>query len=333
MANPITIQNPYSVDPSTYISQATAPMAGGMPQFAQMTPANYGGNSYYGPTHAALSQAFQQALQQQIGVPGLLAQMQANPAMAQRVGGLLGSSFTPPAYPHYTADWAGYDKQIADAAAAAAAAKAAQDAANSGGGDNGWGGTSCFMAGSPVVMADGTIKPIEDVKIGEYVKGAYGEANKVLAYDRPLLGDRRMFIINGEHRTTDEHTHMRSDRTFGMINLDTWLKNENFTKQEVIIDDNGTIEMWRMPGTDDMNVVKQLELGEELWTVDGPKELVSVTSEELPPETQLYNLVLDGSHTYFVDGYCVTGFINGRDFDYKTWTNSTSPWTADDYRK
>jgi hypothetical protein len=142
-----------------------------------------------------------------------------------------------------------------------------------------------------------------------------------------------MFIINGEHRTTDEHTHMRSDRTFGMINLDTWLKTENFTKQEVIIDDTGSTEMWRMPGTDDMNVVKQLELGEELWTVDGPKELVSVTSEELPPETQLYNLVLDGSHTYFVDGYCVTGFINGRDFDYKTWANSTLPWTADDYRK
>ena len=129
MVDSITVANPYSVDPSTYISQATAPMQGGMPQFAQMTPANYGGNNYYGPTHQALSQAFQSALQQQIGVPGLLSQMQANPAMAQQVGGLLGSSFAPPAYSHYTADWAGYDKQIADAAAKAAADKATADAA------------------------------------------------------------------------------------------------------------------------------------------------------------------------------------------------------------
>lgn len=125
----ISIANPYSVDPSSYISQATAPMAGGMPQFAQMTPASYNAQSFYGPTHQALSQAFQGALQQQLGVPGLLAQMQADPAMAQKVGGLLGSTFTPPATTPYHIDWQGYDKQVADAAAKAAADKAAADAA------------------------------------------------------------------------------------------------------------------------------------------------------------------------------------------------------------
>lgn len=194
-------------------------------------------------------------------------------------------------------------------------------------------GSSCFLAGSVVVMADGSLRLIEDVKIGDYVRGAYGEANKVLAYDRPLLGNRKVYLINGEHRTTDEHTHMRPDRSFGMIDIATWLANENFVMQEVITDDHGTTEMWRMPGTDDMTVVCQLALGEEFWTINGPKTFSSLDSFELPQDTQLYNLVLDGSHTYFVEGYCVTGFINGRDFDYKNWRNFGTPWSIEDYRK
>jgi hypothetical protein len=37
------------------------------------------------------------------------------------------------------------------------------------------------------------------------------------------------------------------------------------------------------------------------------------------PETQLYNLVVGGSHTYHVDGYAVTGWPNEDDFDYDLW--------------
>jgi hypothetical protein len=36
----------------------------------------------------------------------------------------------------------------------------------------------------------------------------------------------------------------------------------------------------------------------------------------LPPETQLYNLVVGGSHTYHVEGYAVTGWPREDDFDY-----------------
>lgn len=191
---------------------------------------------------------------------------------------------------------------------------------------------SCFLAGSVVVMADGSLRLIEDVKIGEYVRGAYGEANKVLAYDRPLLGNRQVFLINGEHRTTDEHSHMRQDRTFGPVRMEAWLRDTG-SMHNVIVDQEGTVEQWLLPGTNSMSAIRQLELGDELWTIQGPKTFNSLDSFTLPPETQLYNLVLDGSHTYFVEGYCVTGFINGRDFDYASWTNSSDPWTSDDYRK
>jgi hypothetical protein len=38
-----------------------------------------------------------------------------------------------------------------------------------------------------------------------------------------------------------------------------------------------------------------------------------------PPHTQLYNLVLGGSHTMRLDGYLVTGWPNEHDFDYDAW--------------
>ena len=40
----------------------------------------------------------------------------------------------------------------------------------------------------------------------------------------------------------------------------------------------------------------------------------------MPEDTQLYNLVVDGSHTYHVDGYAVTGWPSENDFDYDTWS-------------
>ena len=141
-----------------------------------------------------------------------------------------------------------------------------------------------------------------------------------------------MYLINGEHRTTDEHSHMRSDRSFGPVNLSSW-KTDVGTLHSVIIDEQGTVEEWLLPGTDGNTVTTQLAIGEELWTINGPKKLSSIDSFSLPEDTQLYNLVLDGSHTYFVEGYCVTGFINGLDFDYKNWSVKGEGWLSDNYRK
>jgi hypothetical protein len=39
----------------------------------------------------------------------------------------------------------------------------------------------------------------------------------------------------------------------------------------------------------------------------------------MPEDTQLYNLVIGGSHTYHVDGYAVTGWPREDDFDYDLW--------------
>ena len=105
--------NPYTIDPSLYVRQALAPLPETQPQMPEMMQEH----KSYGPTHAALSNYFQQALLHQIAVPGLLAQMQQEPKVAQQIGGLLGGSYTPPAISPYQITWPG----AAPAAAAPAA--------------------------------------------------------------------------------------------------------------------------------------------------------------------------------------------------------------------
>ena len=63
---------PTGYNPSAVVAQAQAYAPQAAPSFPQMTP---GSSPYYGPTHAALSQAFQAALMQQMGGNGLLSQV------------------------------------------------------------------------------------------------------------------------------------------------------------------------------------------------------------------------------------------------------------------
>ena len=190
---------------------------------------------------------------------------------------------------------------------------------------------TCFLIGSPVVMADGTIKMIEDITIGEWVRGAFGEHNQVLALDRPMLGNRHMYNINGEHQTTGEHNHLTESGLFGCVSLAESQNEKLWTHQEVITDQG--VEEWFFSGIQDTSLITQFELGNRLKTTDGYKSLDSMEPLTLAPETQLYNLVLSGSHTYYVQGYCVTGFGHDYDFDYRTWQSKGTSWSADNYRE
>lgn len=93
--------NPYAIDPSQYVSQALQPMQGGQPQMAQAQPEQ----KYFGPAHEALSNYFNQSMMQQLSVPGLLGAMQNDPALAQKIGGLLNTSYTPASYQPFVVDW------------------------------------------------------------------------------------------------------------------------------------------------------------------------------------------------------------------------------------
>jgi hypothetical protein len=176
----------------------------------------------------------------------------------------------------------------------------------------------CFLEGAVVQMADGSTKPIETVAVGDTVLGAFGESNEVLALHRPLLGENLMCRINEEHSTTNHHPHISVDKQFycgnpGLVNTAT------YGRTHKVIDGTGAVVDRLLHGLRP-DRVQPLRTGIQLKTVEGSRTVRVFESYALPPETQLYNLVVGGSHTYHVDGYAVTGWPREDDFNYDTWT-------------
>jgi len=180
-------------------------------------------------------------------------------------------------------------------------------------------GCCCFVADSIVAMADGTLRRLADVRVGEFVLGRLGEANEVLALNRPLLGGRKLFIINCDHYTTDEHTHWGLNGPQA-ISLENHEKERN--KYHNIILADGSRADWQFTGLD--REIAMLVKGNLLVGIEGTSRAVkSIVRADRAEDFQLYNLVLGGSHTYFVDGYLVAGWPREDDFDYDRWTAKT----------
>ncbi len=149
------------------------------------------------------------------------------------------------------------------------------------GGSHGWDSLyACFIAGTQVTMADGSLKAIEAVKIGDVLEGETSD-NTVLAFHRPPKSDGILYGFNGGAPfVTAEHPFMT---TKGWKSI-----NPEKTKREHI-----GIE------------VTKLEKGDELVTEHGTEKIEMITSKEVPQDTPLYNFVLSGDRTYYADGFLV----------------------------
>ncbi len=138
----------------------------------------------------------------------------------------------------------------------------------------------CFIADTQVTMADGSKKNIQDVKIGDVLKGETTN-NTVLGYHQPTLDDGKLYGFNGgEAFVTAEHPFMTTE---GWKSI-----NPEKTRREHI----GLL-------------VNKLELGDVLVTEKGLVTVKSIESKDAPSTTKLYNFILDGDHTYYADGYLV----------------------------
>lgn len=175
----------------------------------------------------------------------------------------------------------------------------------------------CFLAGSLVTLADGTSIPIENVVCGDQVIGAFGEINTVLALHRPLLGSAGMIRINDEHSSTAHHPHIGSNKEFYCANKIA-LETATYGHEHEVINADGETEMCMLYGLNPGRT-QLYTLGVELKTVEGSRVLTTLEHFNMPADTQLYNLVVSGSHTYHVDGYAVTGWPREDDFDYDVW--------------
>ena len=130
------------------------------------------------------------------------------------------------------------------------------------------GGSGCFLSGTPILLADGSLKPIEAVKVGDLVM-AFDEKTKTLKQNKVketfTHEAENYLIINGSLKVTENHPVYSEGQ-------------------------------WVEIGT--------LEVGDELLNAQG--ELTIITSiQRVKEKAQVYNLEVNRYHTYIAGGIVV----------------------------
>ena len=140
----------------------------------------------------------------------------------------------------------------------------------------------CFIAGTKITMADGSIKNIEDVQLGEQLIGKDDCINTVINFIRPVLADRKLVSINGSDPfVTDDHPLYV--RGFGWKSFDPVATKKKYK----VFSETG---------------VGQLQVGDIIETLDKVGLIVeSLSTHEDDFDLQVYNFELDGNHTYIAN--------------------------------
>ena len=143
---------------------------------------------------------------------------------------------------------------------------------------SGGGGGGCFVAGTQVTMADGALKNIEDILVGD--KLIDGQ-NKVVTVKKliPLNYAGEIYGINGGgYFFTPNHP---------FLTVEGWKS----------LDPQASLK--ETPGLK----VTQLKVGDILIKRNGIEMILSLDS--IPTREKVYNFELDGSHEYIADDYVV----------------------------
>lgn len=155
---------------------------------------------------------------------------------------------------------------------------------------------SCFTADSLVLMADGSLRRIDEVQVGEFVRTAVG-VGRVWKVHKPKLGDRPLVSFNGRCKTSAEHslwTRTANDEYWSTRDIEQWTF-EGATGQGPTSPDKPIIDLTSEQGSE-----------VEFATVDGWHRTSWQYHDDASADTQLYNLRLDDGGSYFVDGYLVS---------------------------
>lgn len=143
-----------------------------------------------------------------------------------------------------------------------------RESGGGGGGGGGSGGGSCFLAGTPILLADGSTKPIEEIKQGDKILGFNKKTEKPQEDEVTKLiihKAKKYLIINGRIKVTPEHPFYHEGK---------WVK------------------------------IGALKVGDKLFDFKGQAEEIK-SIEKVNKEVTVYNLTARSSHTYFADGILV----------------------------
>ena len=154
---------------------------------------------------------------------------------------------------------------------------------------------SCFVAGTRITMADGSERLIETLQAGERVLDQYGHTNQILAVERVLLGDRRLYGINQlPPFFTCEHPFLTSRGWAAISPAMTRAENPTLIVSPLFTG-------MRLLGWSAAANTGNLALAPQ------PVELLveSIYWIDAPPTTELFNLVLNGTHSYIANSLIV----------------------------
>ena len=138
----------------------------------------------------------------------------------------------------------------------------------------------CFLSDTMIRMSNGSLKPIENIQIGDIVRGQTQD-NTVVDLYHFNLGNQPVYSINnGRYFVTDAHPFMTTDgwKAFNVTHAKQW--NPDLA-------------------------ISQLGLGDMLLTDTGIITISTIKKKPYPVDTDIYNFVLDGDKTYYADDYLV----------------------------
>jgi hypothetical protein len=140
----------------------------------------------------------------------------------------------------------------------------------------------CFDPEAKVSMSDGTFKRIADVLIGDTVLNQHGGINTVLGIEAPELGKRLMYKFNDRWAFVSEEHPILTTNGWAAFDPTSWAVEEEF-----------------------IGKLNKIEIGTTIITPNGTEVVNSIESVEMPEDYVIYNLMLDGDHTYVVEGVVV----------------------------
>lgn len=162
---------------------------------------------------------------------------------------------------------------------------------------------SCFIKGTKVLMADGNWKAIEQVRIGDLVVGDGGAVNRVTEVERVPLAGRKLYSFNGSaHFVTAEHPFMTAE---GWKSINPSMTAEETPNLQVAVlglnDRLMKLEQYRVSFGGNGNLA--LEMAPEIEFI--LETLTQIDAIDADPQETVFNLLLDGNHTYIADGFLV----------------------------
>lgn len=173
----------------------------------------------------------------------------------------------------------------------------------------------CFLAGTKVIMADGSLRNIEEVRVGEMIACGFNEVVEVLAVRVGPAQNNNLFLINGDIITTGEHVFYTRDENQvvaceGEVSRRARIVSLAENYREVIIDSIGSVGKLHLPPG---LIVNQMQVGARLARIGGNETVVTSIEPwrgKITPDDMVYTLVT-GRSMVLEGGFIVGAWPSG----------------------